>query len=404
MGMTDIRIENAVLFEELRSADLVLDCIYRGGTENGTGGEPINRLLPVGNSGGIRRKGSLDAPLLIALCSTGNEEEWPDSFDPSTSILTYYGDNRKPGAALLDTPKHGNETLRHTFARAHGDPQARAQVAPLLLFASTGQRRDNVFCGLLAPGAQHLTADEDLVVVSHDRNGLNLRNYQAKFTVLDAERVTRAWLNDVLAGEPLSDNCPGAWREWVTHKAYRPLALGRGWEPVKPGSLPLSTLRFPQDADELTTRAEFDAQSADDPPISDEDARKRIQREIVARQGQSGFRESLIQAYRGQCAVTECTVLPVLEAAHLQPYRGKHTNRVTNGLLLRADIHTLLDSKLLALERETREIVISKLLVSTQYNQLSGKRVAEPITAKQRPADSVLEKVWLEFCKAEEKR
>src|SRR5689334_19274088 len=197
MGMTDIRIGNAVPFEKLQSADLVLDCIYHGGTKIGTASEPIHRLLPVGNSGGIRYKGSLNAPLLIALCSTGKEKEWPDSLDPSTSILTYYGDNRTPGTGLLDTPRHGNEILRHTFARAHGDPQARVQVAPLLLFASTGQGRDTVFRGLLAPGARDLTADEDLVAVSHDRNGLNLRNYQAKFTMLDAGRVTRAWLNDV---------------------------------------------------------------------------------------------------------------------------------------------------------------------------------------------------------------
>lgn len=404
MGMTDIRVENAVPFEELQSADLVLDRIYRGGPKNGVAGDPINRLIPVGNAGGFRYKGSREAPLLIALYTTGKESEWPDSLDPSTSTFTYYGDNRTPGTALLDTPRHGNEILRRTFARAHGDPGARAQVAPLLLFASTGQGRDTVFRGLLAPGARDLAADEDLVAVSHDRNGLNLRNYQAKFTMLDAERVTRAWLNDVLAGEPLSDNCPAAWREWVAHKAYKPLFLGRGWEPVKAGSLPLSTLRFPQDPDELTARAEFDAQDANDLPISDADARKRVQREIFARQGQSGFREKLIRAYRGQCAVTECTVLPVLEAAHLHPYRGIHTNHVTNGLLLRTDIHTLLDYKLLALELETREIVISKLLVGTEYDQFSGRRVAEPIIAKQRPTDSVLEKVWQEFWMVEENR
>ena len=76
------------------------------------------------------------------------------------------------------------------------------------------------------------------------------------------------------------------------------------------------------------------------------------------------------------CAVTGCTVTRVLEAAHLRPYRGKHTNHVTNGLLLRADIHTLLDYELLAPEPETRAVVISKLLVSTQYEELSGRKIA----------------------------
>jgi hypothetical protein len=205
--MSDIHIGNTVPFGELQSVDLFLDSTYCGGTSGSVADDPLNRLIPVGNAGGFRYKGSSEAPLLIALYTTGTEDDWPDSLDPSTSTFTYYGDNRKPGRDLLDTPRHGNEILRRTFARAHGDPQSRAQVAPHLLFAKAGQGRDIVFRGLLAPGARSLTADEDLVVIAHDRQGLELRNYQAKFTVLDAERVTRVWLNDVLAGEPLSDNC-----------------------------------------------------------------------------------------------------------------------------------------------------------------------------------------------------
>jgi len=402
--MSDIHIGNAVPFEELQSVDLVLDRTYRGGTFGSVADDPLNRLVPVGNAGGFRYKGSSEAPLLIALYTTGAEDDWPDSLDPTTSTFTYYGDNRKPGRDLFDTPRHGNEILRRTFARAHGDPRARAQVAPHVLFAKAGQGRDIVFRGLLAPGGRNLTADEDLVVISHDRQGLELRNYQAKFTVLDAERVTRAWLNDVLAGEPLSDNCPEVWREWVDRRVYQPLTLGRDGERIPVGLLPPPVLRFPQDAEERAARAEFDAQVANDPPISDEDARRRVQREIFARQGQSDFRESLIRAYRGQCAVTGCTVIPVLEAAHLRPYRGVHTNLVSNGLLLRADIHTLLDYKLLAPEPETRAIVISKRLSGTQYDEFAGKRIAEPAAVTQRPTDSVLERVWQEFLQAEERR
>jgi hypothetical protein len=402
--MSDVHIGNAVPFEELRSADLLLDRTYRGGTAGSVADDPLNRLIPVGNSGGFRYKGSAEAPLLVALYTTGTEDDWPDSLDPSTSTFTYYGDNRKPGRDLLDTPRRGNQILSRTFARAHGDPQARAQVAPHLLFERAGQGRDIVFRGLLAPGGRALSADEDLVVIAHDRQGLELRNYQAKFTVLDAERVTRGWLNDVLAGEPLSDNCPDVWREWVTRRVFQPLVFGQDRVNFPTGVLPPSVLRFPQDPDEHAARAEFDAQSANDPPLSDEDARRRVQREIFARQGQSDFRESLISAYDGRCAVTGCTVIPVLEAAHLRPYRGAHTNLVSNGLLLRADIHTLLDCKLLAPQPETRAIVISRLLSGTQYHEFSGRRITEPNPVTQRPTDSVLERVWQEFRQAEEKR
>lgn len=209
--MSDIRIGNDVPFEELQSADLVLDRTYRGGTSGSVADDPLNRLIPVGNAGGFRYKGGAEAPLLIALYTTGAEDDWPDSLDPSTSTFTYYGDNRKPGRDLFDTPRHGNEILRRTFARAHGDPEARAQVAPHLLFAKGGRGRDIVFRGLLAPGATGLTADEDLLVISQDRQGLELRNYQAKFTVLDAERVTRAWLTtcSLVNRSPTTARMPG---------------------------------------------------------------------------------------------------------------------------------------------------------------------------------------------------
>lgn len=190
----------------------------------------------------------------------------------------------------------------------------------------------------------------------------------------------------------------------LAYRIYRPVVLGDDEHPLPTGLLPPALLRFPQDAEERAVRAAFDAQEAGDIPISDEDARKSALREIFARQGQSRFRDGLIYAYHGRCAVTGCTVLPVLEAAHLHPYRGAHTNRVSNGLLLRADIHTLLDYKFLAPDPGTRAIVISKRLAGTEYEELSDRRIAEPVAPVLRPTDSVLERVWKEFRQAEEER
>jgi hypothetical protein len=58
----------------------------------------------------------------------------------------------------------------------------------------------------------------------------------------------------------------------------------------------------------------------------------------------------------------------------------------------------------LAPEPGTRAIVISGRLSGTQYDEFSGRRIAEPTAITQRPADSVLERVWQEFREAEEKR
>jgi HNH endonuclease len=62
------------------------------------------------------------------------------------------------------------------------------------------------------------------------------------------------------------------------------------------------------------------------------------------------FRKKLIAAYRGRCAVTDCDAYDALEAAHILPYRGPAFDHVTNGLLRRADIHTLFDLNLIGIE------------------------------------------------------
>jgi putative restriction endonuclease len=136
----------------------------------------------------------------------------------------------------------------------------------------------------------------------------------------------------------------------------------------------------------------------------DYDARLRVYRQIVARRGQAAFRAALLEAYSGRCAVTGCDAAPALEGAHLRPYRGPESNVVTNGLLLRTDIHTLFDLDLLAPDPVTRAIVVSKLLAGTQYEALSTSRLADPAEARQRPNREALEIIWQRFREAEDAR
>ncbi len=132
-------------------------------------------------------------------------------------------------------------------------------------------------------------------------------------------------------------------------------------------------------------------------PSDDYDARLRTMRQIVARRGQGAFRARLLRAYAGRCAVTGCDVPDVLEAAHPRPYRGPESNDVRNGLLLRADIHTLLDLMLVAFDPAARTVVISSQLQGTHYEQLSGLHLVEPRLARQRPSTEILEALWQEF-------
>ena len=64
---------------------------------------------------------------------------------------------------------------------------------------------------------------------------------------------------------------------------------------------------------------------------------------VAARLGQGAFRVLLTQLYQGACAITGEHSLPVLDAAHIQPYADGGPHSLTNGLLLRSDVHRLFD-------------------------------------------------------------
>lgn len=66
---------------------------------------------------------------------------------------------------------------------------------------------------------------------------------------------------------------------------------------------------------------------------------------VLARRrlGQAGFRILVTDTYDRQCAVTREHTLPVLQAAHIRPVSQGGEHLVSNGLLLRSDVHTLFD-------------------------------------------------------------
>ncbi len=63
--------------------------------------------------------------------------------------------------------------------------------------------------------------------------------------------------------------------------------------------------------------------------------------------GQGAFRVLVTEAYSRRCAITGERTLPALEAAHIQPYSEAQIHEVSNGLLLRADLHHLFDRGLI---------------------------------------------------------
>jgi hypothetical protein len=106
---------------------------------------------------------------------------------------------------------------------------------------------------------------------------------------------------------------------------------------------------------------------------------------IIRRRGQKEFRHSLLAAYSGRCAITGCDVPELLEAAYILGYKGRQTNHISNGLLLRSDIHTLFDLRLITVDGSTFTVKVHPSLRGGEYGELSGKKISLPEYASLRP-------------------
>ena len=206
---------------------LLVDAIYTGGRSGNSGDDPLHPLIGVSNQGGFRHIGTKEEPRLLVITSSRKDPDWPDDLDRESGVYTYYGDNKKPGLELHETPRWGNLMLRDMFTRSHGSRTQRMKVPPVLVFSGTGEWRDVRFLGLAVPGGESFNANSDLVAVWRMKNGERFQNYQAKFTILDVASVSMEWLNEVKQGNPLSAACPTEWRLWVETGRLKPLKAQR---------------------------------------------------------------------------------------------------------------------------------------------------------------------------------
>jgi hypothetical protein len=106
---------------------------------------------------------------------------------------------------------------------------------------------------------------------------------------------------------------------------------------------------------------------------------------VKTRRGQPEFRSRLIAAYEGKCCFTGCDVAEVLEAAHIRAHSDETDYSVANGLLLRADIHTLFDLNLIAVDDRLR-IRVSPELKASEYWPLDGQSLRLPARFSDSPS------------------
>ena len=95
--------------------------------------------------------------------------------------------------------------------------------------------------------------------------------------------------------------------------------------------------------------------------------------------------------------ISGCDLLDVVEAAHIWPYRGQHDNHPDNGLLLRADLHTLFDLDLLGIHPDTLRVSIASDAKRGDYAPFDGSSLV--VRGNRRPSSEALAKRWSVFAR-----
>lgn len=124
-----------------------------------------------------------------------------------------------------------------------------------------------------------------------------------------------------------------------------------------------------------------------------DDPRELQQFAARVRRGQPVFRENLMKAYGGRCVISGHGPAEVLEAVHIVPHAKSGINALDNGLLMRADLHSLFDAGLITIHPKTFAIVVDEILKDTPYCAFNRK-VIRPREDGNQPTPKYLKMRW----------
>ena len=116
---------------------------------------------------------------------------------------------------------------------------------------------------------------------------------------------------------------------------------------------------------------------------------------VQPRLGQASFRILVTDAYERKCAITNERTLPALDVAHIKPYSKSGQNVISNGLLLRKDLHALFDKGYITIA-PSMEIEVSRKIKEEfengrDYYQFQGNKIRMPRDINDRPSSVFLE-------------
>ncbi|HEY3174252.1 MAG TPA: HNH endonuclease [Candidatus Polarisedimenticolia bacterium] len=115
---------------------------------------------------------------------------------------------------------------------------------------------------------------------------------------------------------------------------------------------------------------------------------------VRGRLGQGAFRLTVTEAYGRACAVSTEHSLPALEAAHIRPYSEGGEHVLTNGVLLRIDIHRLFDKGYVTVTPDYRFEISPRLRSDfgngRSYEGFGGNLIVLPTKTADRPDPELL--------------
>jgi putative restriction endonuclease len=117
---------------------------------------------------------------------------------------------------------------------------------------------------------------------------------------------------------------------------------------------------------------------------------------VRPRLGQGAFRILVTDNYQRRCAVSKERTLPALDAAHIRPYAEGGPHEVSNGILMRRDIHSLFDLGYVTISPDMKFEVSKRIREEYEngrhYYALHGSDVDSPQDPVRKPDRDAL--IW----------
>jgi predicted restriction endonuclease len=128
--------------------------------------------------------------------------------------------------------------------------------------------------------------------------------------------------------------------------------------------------------------AAYDDVAPDLDAIYRSDAKQTIKQTLIeARLGQGQFRTNVAKRWNDQCAVTGCSIAPLLRASHIKPW-AKSPNRdrlnPANGILLAAHIDALFDCGFISFADDGTMLVSAQVADEIKQFNLPNRLRREP--------------------------